>query len=109
MTGSLSVRGMVLPVGGVTAKVQAAIDAGLKYVIIPESNKEDVYLGARFRRRIKILYVKNIAEVLGYALKKSSQKGCDNKGAEELHDHRLQGEGAAHGHRDDGVSRKIVV
>jgi Lon-like ATP-dependent protease len=74
MTGSLSVRGMVLPVGGVSAKVQAAIEAGLKYVIIPESNKEDVYLGSNLSKRIKILYVKNIAEVLGYALKKSPRR-----------------------------------
>ncbi|MGA3020505.1 MAG: ATP-dependent protease LonB [Candidatus Micrarchaeales archaeon] len=35
MTGSLSVRGMVLPVGGVTPKVKAAIEAGMKYVVIP--------------------------------------------------------------------------
>jgi Lon-like ATP-dependent protease len=81
MTGSLSVRGMVLPVGGVTAKVKAAIEAGIKYVIIPESNKEDVYLDSREVRKVKLLYAKNIADVLGYALKPSSRR---NKIIDEL-------------------------
>jgi Lon-like ATP-dependent protease len=74
MTGSLSVRGMVLPVGGVTAKVKAAIEAGMKYVIIPESNKEDVYLDSREAKKVKLLYTKNIADVLTYALKDSSRR-----------------------------------
>ncbi|VVB77081.1 Archaeal Lon protease [uncultured archaeon] len=66
MTGSLSVRGSVLPVGGITAKVKAAIDAGLKFVVIPESNKEDVYIDKGELRKIKLLYAKNIADVLEY-------------------------------------------
>lgn len=74
MTGSLSVRGMVLPVGGVTAKVKAAIEAGMKYVIIPESNKEDVYLDSREAKKVKLLYAKNIADVLTHALKNSSRR-----------------------------------
>jgi ATP-dependent Lon protease len=74
MTGSLSVRGMVLPVGGVTAKVKAAIEAGIKYVIIPESNKDDVYLASKDVKKIQLLYVKNIADVLGYALKQSPRR-----------------------------------
>jgi Lon-like ATP-dependent protease len=74
MTGSLSVRGMVLPVGGITAKVRAAIEAGIKYVIIPESNKDDVYLDSAAARKVKLLYVKNIADVLGYALKPSRRR-----------------------------------
>ncbi len=74
MTGSLSVRGMVLPVGGVTAKVRAAIDAGIKYVIIPESNKDDVYLDSSVARKVKLLYARNIADVLGYSLKPSRRR-----------------------------------
>ncbi len=74
MTGSLSVRGMVLPVGGITAKVKAAIDAGIKNVIIPYSNKEDVYLNSNEAKKVKLFYVKNIGEVLGYSLKKSSRR-----------------------------------
>ncbi|MCK5630474.1 MAG: ATP-dependent protease LonB, partial [Nanoarchaeota archaeon] len=41
MTGSLSVRGEVLPVGGVSSKVEAAIEAGIKTVIVPKSNLKD--------------------------------------------------------------------
>lgn len=74
MTGSLSVRGMVLPVGGVTAKVKAAIDAGIKYVIIPASNREDVYLEGKLAKKVKLLYAKNIADVLAYSLKPSSRR-----------------------------------
>jgi len=74
MTGSLSVRGMVLPVGGVNAKVRAAIEAGIKYVIIPYSNREDLYLGKKDAKKIKLFYVKNIADVLTYALKQSTRR-----------------------------------
>ncbi|TLZ45278.1 MAG: ATP-dependent protease LonB [Methanobacteriota archaeon] len=42
MTGSLSVRGQVLPVGGVTAKIEAAAELGIKKVVIPRSNMKDV-------------------------------------------------------------------
>lgn len=76
MTGSLSVRGMVLPVGGVTAKVKAAVEAGIRYVIIPESNKEDVYLDSRQAKKVKLLYAKNIADVLSYALKSSTRRNA---------------------------------
>jgi Lon-like ATP-dependent protease len=73
MTGSLSVRGAVLPVGGVTAKVKAAIDAGIRYVIIPVSNKEDVYLNREEARKVRLIYAKNIADVLEHSLKKGSR------------------------------------
>ncbi|MEM3555435.1 MAG: ATP-dependent protease LonB [Candidatus Micrarchaeia archaeon] len=73
MTGSLSVRGEVLPVGGVTAKIEAAIDAGMKKVIIPKANEEDVYLGKR-RGKIKIVTANNIIDVLQESLKRGSKK-----------------------------------
>jgi Lon-like ATP-dependent protease len=62
MTGSLSVRGDVLPVGGVNAKIEAAITAGIKKVIIPEANKKDVMVEAK--SQIKIIPVKNLSQVL---------------------------------------------
>ncbi|MDE1860326.1 MAG: ATP-dependent protease LonB [Candidatus Micrarchaeota archaeon] len=69
MTGSLSVRGDVLPVGGITNKIMAAIDAGMKYVIIPESNSKDIYIEKETLRKIKVIPVKNIADVLDHSLK----------------------------------------
>jgi len=74
MTGSLSVRGDVLPVGGITSKVEAAIDAGLKAVIIPKSNVNDIYVDKDKLKKIKVIPVSNIGEVLEYALKKSPRR-----------------------------------
>lgn len=74
MTGSLSVRGLVLPVGGVTAKVEAAIDAGLEKVIVPASNFGDIILDQKYVDRIKILPVNTIQEVLEIALEKNEEK-----------------------------------
>ncbi|MGC8628803.1 MAG: ATP-dependent protease LonB [Candidatus Micrarchaeia archaeon] len=74
MTGSLDVRGNVLPVGGVTSKVKASIDAGIRYVIIPFSNKDDVYVEKEDLKKIKLVYAKNIADVLEVALKKSDRR-----------------------------------
>ncbi|MDE1855753.1 MAG: ATP-dependent protease LonB [Candidatus Micrarchaeota archaeon] len=74
MTGSLSVRGDVLPVGGITGKVEAAIDAGMKKVIIPKSNINDIYIDKAKLRKIKVIPVRNIADVIEYALKKSSRR-----------------------------------
>jgi len=69
MTGSLSVRGEVLPIGCVTQKVEAAIEAGLKQVIVPEANMRDIVLSNGANKKIKIIPVKNIKEVLKHALK----------------------------------------
>lgn len=74
MTGSLSVRGEVLPVGGVTAKVQAAIKAGFKEVIIPRANLEDIVLPKEELAKIKIIPVSVLGEVLDNAFEKSQQK-----------------------------------
>ncbi|MEA1993159.1 MAG: ATP-dependent protease LonB [Euryarchaeota archaeon] len=70
MTGSLSVRGKVLPVGGITAKVEAAIGAGMEEVVLPESNKEDVYLQEEDKNKIKITPVSTLDELLDHVLVK---------------------------------------
>ncbi|NIA03319.1 MAG: ATP-dependent protease LonB [Nitrospirae bacterium] len=68
MTGSLSVRGDVLPVGGVTYKIEAAAQAGIETVIIPKSNMGDVMIEDEFKNKIKIIPVSNITEVLDNSL-----------------------------------------
>ena len=68
MTGSLSVRGEVLAVGGVTAKVEAAIEAGIKRVIIPKSNEKDIVISKDKLEKIEILPVSRIEDVLKEAL-----------------------------------------
>lgn len=68
MTGSLSVRGDVLPVGGVTYKIEAAALAGIKTVLIPKSNMGDVLIEDEYKDKIRIIPVSNIEEVLEYSL-----------------------------------------
>ena len=68
MTGSLSVRGEVLAIGGVTAKVEAAIEAGIKRVIIPRSNEKDLILSKEQKEKVKIITAETIKEVLKEAL-----------------------------------------
>jgi Lon-like ATP-dependent protease len=75
MTGSLSVRGQVLPVGGVTAKVEAAADSGLKRVLIPEDNEDDLVLESRYLGKVEVIPVRTLRDVLKYALvSQGSQK-----------------------------------
>lgn len=74
MTGSLSIKGEVLPVGGVSSKIEAAISAGLKTIIIPESNKDDVLLTKENLKNLELIYVKNINDVLKNSLKECKQK-----------------------------------
>ena len=68
MTGSLSVRGDVMPVGGVTQKIEAAAQAGIKTVLIPQSNMGDVLIDEAFKNKIEIIPVSNISEVFEYAM-----------------------------------------
>ncbi|MFW5747100.1 MAG: ATP-dependent protease LonB [Nanoarchaeota archaeon] len=68
MTGSLSVRGNVLPIGGVSYKIEAAIEAGLNQVIVPQSNLRDIVVNKEKLKKIKIIAVRSIHEVLEYAL-----------------------------------------
>ena len=68
MTGSLSVRGEVLAVGGVTAKIEAAIDAGIKRVIIPKSNERDIVITKAKLNKVKIIPVTRIEEVFKEAM-----------------------------------------
>ncbi|CEG12889.1 Archaeal Lon protease (modular protein) [groundwater metagenome] len=73
ITGSLTVRGEVLPVGGVTQKIEAAIEAGLKKAIIPKSNEKDVLLEKRYEGKIEIIPVTTIVEAIKYAFKDSDK------------------------------------
>ncbi len=68
MTGSLSVRGEVMPVGGVCPKIEAAIEAGIKKAIIPAANLGDVTLEKSKMKKIEIIPVRTMDEVLAHAL-----------------------------------------
>jgi len=74
MTGSLSVRGDVLPVGGVTHKIEAAAKTGCDRVIIPEANMQDVMIEDEYKEMIEIIPVSHISEVLDVALEGEPEK-----------------------------------
>lgn len=67
MTGSLSVRGKVLPVGGVTAKLEAAASAGIKIALIPVDNGKDVMIENRYYETMEVYTVENLRDVFEYA------------------------------------------
>jgi Lon-like ATP-dependent protease len=74
MTGSLDVRGRVLPVGGITGKIEAAIDSGIKKVLIPKANAQDVYLPKERAAKVEIVHVSSLVEVLEHAMEDCRQK-----------------------------------
>ncbi|UII29031.1 endopeptidase La [Fulvivirga maritima] len=76
MTGEITLRGKVLPVGGIKEKILAAKRAGIKEIILSERNKRDIEeIDDRYIKDLKINYVSNIGEVLNIALLKEKVKG----------------------------------
>ncbi|MDR5658666.1 endopeptidase La [Serpentinicella sp. ANB-PHB4] len=71
MTGEITLRGRVLPIGGVKEKVLAAKRAGIKNIILPMENKKDADdIPENIRKTIKLNFVDHMDEVLEYALKR---------------------------------------
>jgi ATP-dependent Lon protease len=72
MTGEITLRGKVLPIGGLKEKAIAALRARVKQVIIPEANKKDLAeIPANVKRRLKFVPVTDVDEVLNVALTRS--------------------------------------
>ncbi len=69
MTGEITLRGRVLPIGGLREKGMAAYRAGIKRVIIPLENEADLFdIDDKVKENLEFLTVKSIDEVLRYAL-----------------------------------------
>lgn len=74
LTGSLNVRGDVMPIGGATAKIEAAAEAGIKKVLIPKSNLKDVMLEKKYEEMIEIVPTETLSDVLENILVNSTEK-----------------------------------
>jgi len=71
MTGEFSLRGKVMPIGGLKEKILAAVRAGMKTVVIPEQNRKDLEdIPKDMQKKLRIVPVKEIDEVLKLALEK---------------------------------------
>ena len=69
MTGEITLRGSVLPVGGIKEKVLAAHRAGIKRVLLPDRNRKDlVDIPETIRKDIELIFVSRMKEVLEMAL-----------------------------------------
>jgi ATP-dependent Lon protease len=76
MTGEITLRGRVLPVGGVKEKVLAAHRAGVKRIVLPEENDKDLEeIPDNVRGDLEFLFVKSVDEVLAAALVPSAAAG----------------------------------
>jgi ATP-dependent Lon protease len=75
MTGEITLRGRVLPIGGLKEKLLAAKRAGLKKVVLPAKNKKDLEeVPQSITRGLKLVFVNNIDEVIGHTLEKNPIK-----------------------------------
>jgi ATP-dependent Lon protease len=69
MTGEITLRGRVLPIGGLKEKLLAALRGGLKTVLIPKENEKDLAeIPDTVKKGLKIIAVRTVDELLGYAL-----------------------------------------
>jgi ATP-dependent Lon protease len=75
MTGEITLRGEVLPIGGLKEKLLAAYRAGIKMVILPGENKKDMSeIPPEIKKGIKFRFVSNVGEVLKLALDGSGKR-----------------------------------
>ena len=80
MTGEITLRGRVLPVGGLKEKILAAKTAGIKKVLVPSQNKKDIEeISTEIKSGMEICFVERMEEVLEHALVRGERK-------EEKHD-----------------------
>jgi ATP-dependent Lon protease len=69
MSGEITLRGQVLPVGGVKEKLLAAKRAGVQCIVLPEGNRQDVIdMPPKLRRGLRFVFARTMDEVLAVAL-----------------------------------------
>jgi len=97
MTGEITLRGKVMPIGGIKEKVLAAYRSGIRTVILPKKNEQDLLedLPKELREQMTFVYATDVRDVLNAALEPSTVKG--EKASEEngTRSKRRKGEKAA--------------
>jgi ATP-dependent Lon protease len=82
MTGEITLRGLVLPVGGIKEKMLAAHRAGIKRIVLPERNEKDVIdVPEEIRDEMEIVYVRSVDGVLAAVLETPPGKGTKKSGS----------------------------
>ncbi|MFO7912625.1 MAG: endopeptidase La [Desulfotignum sp.] len=80
MTGEVSLRGRVLPIGGLKEKALGALRAGIKHVIIPEKNKKDLYdIPKNIKSKLKFTCVRDVDQVLEIALEEMPERDAQDQ------------------------------
>ena len=75
MTGEITLRGRVMPIGGLKEKVLAAARAGIRHIMLPDKNRVDLAeIPDEIKRKLTFKTVKNVDQALRYALKLSEQE-----------------------------------
>jgi len=76
MTGEITLRGLVLPVGGIKEKVLAGMRAGIKTIILPKKNEKDLEeIPEHIRNQMNFKFVQKMDEAIELALKRSEPRG----------------------------------
>jgi ATP-dependent Lon protease len=91
MTGEVTLQGRVLPIGGVKEKALAALQHGVKTVIVPFQNQKDVSeIPEEFKKQLNFIFVEHLDEVLALALEeklgKTRRSGTTNRGGKKSKD-----------------------
>jgi ATP-dependent Lon protease len=74
MTGEITLRGRIMPVGGIKEKVLAAARAGIRYLLLPEKNRVDLEeIPAEITKKLTFKTVRNMDQALRYAVQLSEQ------------------------------------
>lgn len=105
MTGEISLRGRVLPIGGLREKLLAAKRGGIKKVILPADNQKDVKeVPEEILRDLELVFVKHVDEVLPHALQATPEEIFPGKiNAKPLHESLRAGQGK----RSSDINAKI--
>jgi len=78
MTGEISLRGLVLPIGGVKEKVLAALRAGITTVMLPARNRRDLEeIPAEAQEKLKLVWVERVDDAIATALSPASAASAD--------------------------------